>query len=652
MLLPGTIRLPVKKALLTATLVLLAIPAFAAEVRDERRLFSDGSPQEVWTYDGSILPETLLLKELFWEAGTKRSVQTFKDGVQHGSTQTWYQNGNRESEENWVNGKRHGMVIHWPDPYEDPKRKKQLKPKLQAEWVDGKQHGTWNEWEGWGEDRWLRVEKTYVAGQLDGFETIWRSKDRMQRKLSWKQGIRHGRQLGWDGSGQMAWQYNFTDGLPDGPQRKYDRDDIVQELFFVAGLLHGEMTWESWLEDLGTSWRNGLRTDERRDDAGTLRATRRYEFVLKEQAVDYDGNLQFHGEDKLVDTTTYYEDGRRKTVKVEGSPKRLLTFFPDGRLQRIGGEGSYNGPVLEWYPDGTLFREELWEGHKKMGTWRIRDPLGRVVQVQEWDFYLKSQTVTIWHDQNTKASEGQIQIASGSPSGSKDGSWTYWRTDGSVLRTEQYGPGPYSGNRPFIENMVEYDEEERPLFDGSERELFLYDYDSDEPDVVRRKRTIKLLDRSRHGLEYWNGQTLELERKPVKQPTELSEDAPVVDGLCGGRGLVRVDENFRSDGTAKRTDRYDRGGHRHGLQEGWYRDGTRAYVFDYHRGELRQAKEWWSDGSPRLVLMLRGDELATLQLSDKGGTRWDWEEDRRWRGPEELLERCRVFEFDQRIPRP
>lgn len=637
---------------LSAVVLLAAPPALAGEVRDERRLHSDGSPQEVWTYDGELLPEKLVRKEVFWEDGKKRSVQAFVAGVQHGPAKTWYANGNKEIEETWVDGGLHGTVTHWPDPRDDSKRKRELKPKLEAEWVDGQEHGAWREWDGWGEDRWIRVEKSYVEGKLDGFETVWRRKDEMQRKLSWKQGERHGRQLGWDYNGDMAWQYHFTDGLPDGPQRKYERDTIVQELFFVAGRLHGEMTWEHWLEHLGTSWRNGLRTDELRKDDGTLVAVKRHRFVPSEHEVDHDGNLQFHGEDELVDTTTFHEDGSRKLLKVEGSPRMVLTFFPDGRLQKVEGEGSYTGPVLEWYPDGTLFREEHWEGHKKMGTWRIHDPQGRLVQTQQWDYNLQEQTVTVWHDDTTKAAEGNIQSGHGNASGSKDGNWTYWRADGSLLRTEQYGPGPYSGNRPFIEAMVEYDEQERPHFEGSEKQLFLYEYDDEDPDVVRRKRTIKLLDRSRHGLEFWDGSKLALERRPVKEPAKLTEGAPVVEDLVGGRGIVLVDERFRSDGAAKRTERYSKDGKRHELQEGWYRDGTRAYAFDYYKGELRKAEEWWSDGSPRLILTTRGGDLDSLHLRDKGGQTWDWEEGRRWRGPAELLDRCQIYKFDDAAPRP
>ena len=136
--------------------LLLAGPIFSADlVRDERRLWSDGSPQEIWIYDGTIAPENLVRKELFWEDGTLRSRAAFKEGVQHGEAKTWYPNGNKEIEETWSDGGRHGTVTHWPDPGDSKDRKKQLKPKLESSWHAGKPDGAWREWRGWGDDRWL-----------------------------------------------------------------------------------------------------------------------------------------------------------------------------------------------------------------------------------------------------------------------------------------------------------------------------------------------------------------------------------------------------------------------------------------------------------------------------------------------------------------
>jgi hypothetical protein len=88
--------------------------AFADEfIRDERRVWSDGFPQEVWSYDGTVLPENLVLKELFFESGAKRRQENFVGGVQHGQMIAWYEEGSIELEEMWLDCGRHGMVTRW-----------------------------------------------------------------------------------------------------------------------------------------------------------------------------------------------------------------------------------------------------------------------------------------------------------------------------------------------------------------------------------------------------------------------------------------------------------------------------------------------------------------------------------------------------------
>ncbi len=234
-----------------------ALPAGAADlVQDERRIWSDGSPQEVWFYESSIAPENLVRKDLFWEDGTLRSRQAFVGGVQSGSARTWYPNGNKETEEEWKDGGLHGTVLHWPDPRDDRDRKKQLKPRLEAHWEGGKEHGSLREWDGWGDARWMRVERFYVHGELDGTETVRRSEERMTRKHTWRAGRLHGRQMGWDYNGKMEYQYNFEDGEPQGPQRKYEGDTIVQQLYFVDGLHTDNFSFLKRVQDVqdrGTS---------------------------------------------------------------------------------------------------------------------------------------------------------------------------------------------------------------------------------------------------------------------------------------------------------------------------------------------------------------------------------------------------------------
>jgi antitoxin component YwqK of YwqJK toxin-antitoxin module len=642
--------------LLPALLLLFVVSIAQAGdlVRDERRLWSDGSAQEVWSYGGALHPDMLALKELFWEDGTPRSRQEFVAGVQHGPSRTWYPNGNKSVEESWVDGGLHGVVRHWPDPYDDKERRAELKPKLEATWQTGALHGVWREWEGWGDDRWLRTERHYQHGQLHGSDTVWRDADGMERQHAWSEGLLHGRQLAWDYNGEMLYQHRFEHGVPDGPQRAWERDTIVVELFFVAGRLHGTQTFEEWQGGV-QEWSNGLLSElvGERDD-GSHRGVMRHRWVPQEWQ-DSHGALRFHGERAEVDYTELDEQGRRIRYSVKGARPFEILFHEDGRVRQLGFQRT--GAQITLYEDGSLARHEERVDSHRDGETRVYDRRGRLVSRQAWDFYLGEHVVTTWHDGQNKACEGNVEIHSGSERGRPTGAWTCWRPDGSLLRQETYGPGPYSGNRPFIIEMTEWDELGRVRFEGSERELSLYDYDQEQPDRLRRRRTVRPIDRSRHGIEAWDPETLTLVRAEVQRPTVLADGAPVLE-LLGGRGRVMVDEVFRADGSPKATTRYEADGLRSGLQEGWYADGTRAWAFEYLRGSLRGAEEWWKDGGVRLqaVFSTGGDEarVATLVLRDTAGQQWRYDRsgDRPWRGPEGALDACWLYRFDPEAPRP
>jgi len=647
-------RVKLAVPILVLTLALPTVATAGEQVRDERRLFSDGTPQEVWTYDGAIAPDKLVLKELFWEDGKPRSRQEFVAGVQHGTARTWHSSGHQQSEEPWVDGGIHGLVQRWPDPWDDKERIKQRKPELEASYEGGVPHGAWQEWEGWGDDRWMKVERHYEHGELHGTDTVWRRADEMERKHSWAHGELHGRQLAWDSGGEMLYQFNFEDGLPHGPQRRYERDTIIVELFFDRGRLHGHQKFQDW-QDGEQDWSNGLYSEVHTWDDGTPRTIVRSEWV-PEEWLGNDGLLRFWGDRREVDAQRFDEQGRRTRYETKQQPRFTIEFFENGRVRRLGKERQ-NRTVIELYDDGGLARSEQWADHLREGETRVWDRRGRLVSRQTWDYNLKEHVVTTWHTDQQKAAEGGVYSGHDREAGHKTGTWTYWRPDGSLLRTETYDYGPYSGNRHFIVQMTEYDEQGRIRFEGGERELFLYDYDDEEPERVERRRTVVLLDRSRHGLESWDAKLLDVVRAEVKNPAELAEGAPTVE-LLGGRGRVSVDERFRDDGSPKAVERFDKKGLRDEVQEGWYRDGTPAYAFTYHRGDLLEAKEWWKDGSPRLHATFGGTNdalyLSYLVLRSEEGREWTWErrEGRPFRAPDGFLDACLLYRFAPDAPRP
>ena len=187
----------------------------------------------------------------------------------------------------------------------------------------------------------------------------------------------------------------------------------------------------------------------------------------------------------------------------------------------------------------------------------------------------------------------------------------------------------------------------------SEKELTYFEYVGD-TEQVKRERTIACLDRSRHGLDTYHPETMTVERTPNPQPKELAEGARVIEGVLGSRALVIVDKRFRDGGSLKQLERFDRNGARSGLQEGWYREGPQAYSYEYSRGVIKTAREWWKDGAPRMEARFDDGQIWSVTFIEPSGTSHEWSRstDRPFRVPSGLVDAAIVFKFDESITIP
>ena len=53
------------------------------------------------------------LQSSWYENGQKKSEGNFKDGKRHGLSTQWYENGQKQMEGNWKDGNMHGLWISW-----------------------------------------------------------------------------------------------------------------------------------------------------------------------------------------------------------------------------------------------------------------------------------------------------------------------------------------------------------------------------------------------------------------------------------------------------------------------------------------------------------------------------------------------------------
>jgi len=107
--------------------------------------------------------------QLYWyKSGRIMHKNNYLDGIRHGLQQTWYDNKGQqvsdqlESECNYDKGLEHGLQLHW---YNNGKLKSQ------ENYIDGKKHGFQETWT--VNDGILKHKFHYTKGKLDGIQKAW-----------------------------------------------------------------------------------------------------------------------------------------------------------------------------------------------------------------------------------------------------------------------------------------------------------------------------------------------------------------------------------------------------------------------------------------------------------------------------------------------
>ena len=113
----------------------------------------------------------------FHENGVQKTAGQYRHGVRIGVWTHWYENGQKQSEMDWVQGQPEGLVIEW---HENGQKKNE------GHWKNGGRHGlsTW-----WYPDGTKEKEVIYVDGEPDGAWTYWDSTGAVVRVQHWDGGV-------------------------------------------------------------------------------------------------------------------------------------------------------------------------------------------------------------------------------------------------------------------------------------------------------------------------------------------------------------------------------------------------------------------------------------------------------------------------------
>tara|TARA_B100001115_G_scaffold49276_1_gene36438 strand:+ start:32 stop:937 length:906 start_codon:yes stop_codon:yes gene_type:complete len=112
----------------------------------------------------------------WWENGTPRREENFKDGKKHGLWTRWYRNGQKKGEINHKDGKPDGSGFTW---YENGQKH------LESNYKDGRLDGLQTMWYDGGQKK---VEANYKDGKMEGFAKRWRKTGLISEEGYWKAG--------------------------------------------------------------------------------------------------------------------------------------------------------------------------------------------------------------------------------------------------------------------------------------------------------------------------------------------------------------------------------------------------------------------------------------------------------------------------------
>ena len=128
----------------------------------------------------------------FYENGQKEVEVNYVDGKPQGLGTSWYENGQKKSEASYVDGKEQGLLTNW---YENGQKKSE------SNYVDGKPQGLGTAWH---ENGQKRVEINYVDGKQQGLVTNWYESGQKQAEANMVDGKQQGLTIGWHENGQRS----------------------------------------------------------------------------------------------------------------------------------------------------------------------------------------------------------------------------------------------------------------------------------------------------------------------------------------------------------------------------------------------------------------------------------------------------------------
>ena len=113
---------------------------------------------------------------------------------------SWHENGQKDYECNWKNGKKDGLEQEW---HENGQKW------IERTWKTGKKNGLER---CWYENGQKSVKRTWKNGKRKGLERHWHENGQKEYECNWKNGLKEGLEQRWHKNGQKIYKANWKNG--------------------------------------------------------------------------------------------------------------------------------------------------------------------------------------------------------------------------------------------------------------------------------------------------------------------------------------------------------------------------------------------------------------------------------------------------------
>ena len=279
--------------------------------------------------------------------------------------------------------------------------------------------------------------------------------------------------------------------------------------------------------------------------------------------------------EKKESDTLFQYDNVTKDIEVR-SEEGEITAEGKGMLEEKEGVWRYYHPVSDLPaetgrqttledPHAPPLAEEknlkkvgFWKKGYRVGNWKIYDPAGRLLEVQQWNLDYLGGMVFSYHSNGKLKSKGVIQ-----QNYYQDSIWVFFDSLGNLSRKEWYIPDENSTfqSKRYLDSTIAFDNQQRVILKGNQDQLTQYSYWQD--GGMKDEFELSLVKWFRRG-KYDYYQERMIWEKPFYRSSRIPEGQLTPIGQ--NRYQIRKHTKYNEEGLATEITRFDDRGQRFGDQ--------------------------------------------------------------------------------------